>query len=97
MAKQNIVTYLTGHDQDIYSLDYSRDGRFLASGSGDRTTKLWEVETGRCFHSLAEEDAVAKDAGVTSVAISPDGKYLASVSSYCEFSLITIPRDHWTE
>jgi hypothetical protein len=71
---------LKGHEQDVYSLDYSRDGKILASGSGDHTAKIWEVETGKCLHNLAEPDAAIKDAGVTSVAISPDGRLLASVS-----------------
>jgi WD40 repeat protein len=36
-----------GHHLDIYSLDCSSDGRFIASGSGDKTVKLWEKETGK--------------------------------------------------
>lgn len=31
---------LVGHDQDIYSLDWTRDGKYLVSGSGDRSVKV---------------------------------------------------------
>ncbi len=72
-------TYFTGHEQDIYSLDFSRDGRFIVSGSGDRTAKIWDVESGRCLHTLGNDEVGPKDAGVTSVAISPDGRFVAAV------------------
>jgi WD40 repeat protein len=32
---------LSEHQGFVWSVDFSPDGRFLASGSGDRTTKLW--------------------------------------------------------
>lgn len=63
-----------GHEQDIYSLDFARDGRTIASGSGDRTVRLWDIETGTCNMTLTIED------GVTTVAISPDTKFVAAGS-----------------
>ncbi|KAJ3208374.1 general transcription repressor, partial [Dinochytrium kinnereticum] len=77
---------LRGHGQDIYSLDWSRDGRFIVSGSGDRSVRIWDAETGRELMVLDnEEDKVHggfgglgamhqqqdAGAGVTSVAVSP--------------------------
>ena len=51
------------------------DGRRLASGSRDKTVRLWDVETGACVRTL-------KGHGnwVLSVCFSPDGKQLASGS-----------------
>ncbi len=64
----------SGHEQDIYSLDYARDGRHIASGSGDRSVRLWSIETGQQTLELRIED------GVTTVAISPDCRYVAAGS-----------------
>lgn len=63
-----------GHEQDIYSLDFARNGRHIASGSGDRTVRVWDIETGQNVLTLSIED------GVTTVAISPDGRYVAAGS-----------------
>jgi glucose repression regulatory protein TUP1 len=71
---------LKGHEQDIYSLDFSRDGRIIVSGSGDQTARVWDTATGKCLFVLTVGDVDMKDAGVTSVAISPDGRLVAAGS-----------------
>jgi WD40 repeat protein/class 3 adenylate cyclase/tRNA A-37 threonylcarbamoyl transferase component Bud32 len=63
------------HEGPVLSLAWSPDGKILASGSGDKTVKLWETATGKLLTSLhGHTDAV------WSVAWSPDGKTLASGS-----------------
>ena len=32
-----------GHQQEIYALEFSLDGRLLVSGSGDKTARVWDV------------------------------------------------------
>jgi WD40 repeat protein len=59
--------------QEIYSLDFSRDGRFLVSGSGDKSARVWDIEKGTCVFDLRIEDFLHNehgpiDAGITSVA-----------------------------
>jgi WD40 repeat protein len=71
---------LTGHEQDIYSLDFSRDGRIVVSGSGDRTARIWDMADGSLLHTLVIKDNDQKDPGVTSVAISPDSRLVAAGS-----------------
>jgi WD40 repeat protein len=67
---------LTGHSDEVFSVAYSPDGRYLASGSIDQTIKIWEVATGKELRTLTGHSG-----GVFLVAYSPDGRYLASGSS----------------
>jgi WD40 repeat protein len=42
-AHGTLVGNLPGHTDAVYSLSFSPDSRLLASGSLDRTVKLWDV------------------------------------------------------
>jgi len=66
---------LTGHSDRVWSVVYSPDGRYLASGSMDKTIKIWEVATGKELRTLTGHSD-----WVWSVVYSPDGRYLASGS-----------------
>lgn len=66
---------LRGHTDWIYSIAISPDGQTLASGSFDKTIKLWELSTGSLIQTLSNHSK-----GVCCVAISPDGQMLASGS-----------------
>ncbi|WP_425475835.1 protein kinase domain-containing protein [Fischerella sp. JS2] len=67
---------LTGHSGSVISVAISPDGKTLASGSNDKTIKLWNLATGEQIRTLTGHSS-----WVISVAISPDGKTLANGSS----------------
>jgi photosystem II stability/assembly factor-like uncharacterized protein len=66
---------LSGHTNYVYSVAFSPDGTKLASGSFDKTIKLWSVSTQSLLNTLTGHTY-----RVYSVAFSPDGTKLASGS-----------------
>ena len=38
---------LTGHSNEVNSVAYSPDGKYILSGSDDHTVKIWDAATGK--------------------------------------------------
>jgi glucose repression regulatory protein TUP1 len=78
LERHTRAAVLEGHDADIYAVEYSPDGRLVGSGSGDAIVRLWSADQGKCISQLGGHEVGPKD-GVTSIAFSPDSKYIAAV------------------
>ncbi|MEO0377011.1 MAG: hypothetical protein AAF329_20830, partial [Cyanobacteria bacterium P01_A01_bin.17] len=66
---------LTGHQQAVNAIEFSPDGRKLASASFDRKVKLWDGRNGTFLATLTGHVA-----SVYSIAWSPDSRMIASCS-----------------
>ncbi len=59
----------TSHGGEVHCVAFSPDGERVLTGSGDRTARLWNAETGEVVQSF-----VGHGKAVRSVASSPDGE-----------------------
>ncbi|KAK7439447.1 regulator of conidiation-1 [Colletotrichum acutatum] len=70
IESRSVIQTLVGHTDDVYKVDISKNGKLLASGSGDRTVRLWSTTTWECLHLIRLPD------GVTGVAFSNQNDFL---------------------
>jgi WD40 repeat protein len=66
---------LLGNNYPVWSLAFSRNGRWIVSGGTAQETRLWDLTTGKSFPLTGHND------WVTSVAFSPNNDILASASA----------------
>ncbi|MBI2900872.1 MAG: WD40 repeat domain-containing protein [Planctomycetes bacterium] len=71
-AGQEEPEVLSGHDHYVGVVVFHPDGRRLASGSWDRSIRIWDVKSGTCLRSWTLKDHVSD------LEFHPQGKWLAS-------------------
>jgi WD40 repeat protein len=70
-----LLMTLSGHEADVISVAFSRDGKYLATGSVDTTVRIWEASSGKLIRDLKGHTAE-----VGGLAFGPDGKLLFTSS-----------------
>ncbi|KIK36383.1 hypothetical protein CY34DRAFT_811336, partial [Suillus luteus UH-Slu-Lm8-n1] len=71
-----VLTVINGHTDYVRSVAFSPDGTRIATGSYDRTVRLWDAATGQ----PVGEPLLGHTSVVTSVSFSPDGTRIVSGS-----------------
>ena len=73
------------HSGRLTAITVSSDGKYLFTGSDDRTARMWDVETGKQLKTF--EGLQKKVTGfiyllrINAITVSPDGKYLFTCSN----------------
>jgi hypothetical protein len=76
------IRTLKGHTAPVSSVAISPDGQTFATGSNDKTVKLWDQGTGKYLFAFLGQ---AKE--VSTVSFSPDGKTLSGGSFDCKITI----------
>jgi WD40 repeat protein/beta-lactamase regulating signal transducer with metallopeptidase domain len=86
---------LKAPDNQVASLSYSRDGKILAARGRNQKLAVWDAATGKALHALGDAAPLRRSTGgfilvsagggfsgpeTRALAISPDGKQIASAS-----------------
>ncbi len=71
----SLVRTLVGHSDSVNAVALSADGKYLISGSDDKTLKVWNWQTGEELRTLNGHSSSVK-----ALALTPDGKYVISGS-----------------
>lgn len=78
------INTLHGHTDPVYSLDFSPNGEFLATGSFDRCINIWRVKDGRLLKKFRG------DGGIFEVTWNPAGDKVAGCFSSNTVSVIDL-------
>jgi WD40 repeat protein len=74
LAKGEQLQLLLGHTDQVHAVAISPSGALIASGSADRTVRLWDAETGQEVRCFREQGVPLR------ITFRPDGKRLAAAT-----------------
>jgi WD40 repeat protein len=81
-AQELVLTMInTGNPSSVTSVCFSSDGKYILSGSYEKSVKLWDIGSGKEIRPFVGHKSV-----ITSVCFSPDGK--TALSGSCDCSMI---------
>jgi WD40 repeat protein len=106
LASGEIIGLLKGHTELVNALDFSPDGKWLASGSDDNTIRIWDLtpipspekrgKTPNTPRPLGEGMGVRvleSDSHVFDLAFAPDGRHIVSGHVDHKVRLWELPQD----
>ncbi len=77
LPEMRVEQALRGHQDKVYAVSFSPDGKTLASGGKDGLVKVWDWAGRRELFSLVAVPNPQDNYGVTNLSYSPDGQLLA--------------------
>ncbi len=81
-ANQRLLLEIDGHENRVNDVTYSPDGNTIITASEDKTVRFWDAQTGQEHEAWSTRQH--HRAAVWSVAISLDGKRIASACWYSD-------------
>jgi len=81
------ICELGQHDNDIWDLDFSPDGKYAASAAWDGKVKVWDIEQRKLLKNLEHQ---YKHNLVTQCSFSRDSKYIISSGGGIDYNIISI-------
>ncbi|MGX7672572.1 nSTAND1 domain-containing NTPase [Plantactinospora sp. DSM 117369] len=73
LAFSHLRRVFAGHTDTVRAIAWSPDGRLIATGSRDRSTRVWDPDSGRTVAEFTGHDAM-----VEAIAWAPDSRRVAS-------------------
>lgn len=76
---QSIFTIDNGeHKAIVNGLTFTPDGKYLVSAGNDKVVRVWDTSTGKTIRTLRGQISLGQDGEIYALALSPDGKLLAT-------------------
>lgn len=72
---ESIIRTYSGHSRVVETIAFSNNNEMMATGSADKTIKIWSLQNGSELLSLSGHTKA-----ITQVKFSPDDRFLASIS-----------------
>lgn len=84
--KIELITTLTGHERYVFYTDFSKDLKYLATGSADQTVRIWDCQTWKVLKVIDEK---SYEIWGVPLMFSPDNRILA-IGSFDNLKILSV-------